>query len=63
VVVTGDAPPVTVAGGYVTACPLPGTPRTVMLAGQAIVGAPGCGVGSFGFPHPLHSTASAATTR
>jgi hypothetical protein len=35
----------------------------VTLAGHAIVGAPGCGVGSFGLPHPLNSAASAAAIR
>jgi len=63
VVVTGDAPPVTVAGGYVTACPLPGTPRTVMFAGHEMVGPAGGGGGSLGFPHPPSNTASAAATR
>jgi hypothetical protein len=57
---TGDVPPVTVGGGYVTDCPLPGTPRVVMFAGHVIVGADGCGVGSFGLLHP--DNAKAATT-
>ena len=51
VIVTGDAPPVTVAGGYVTGCPLPGTPRVVMFAGHVIVGAGGFRPGSFGLLH------------
>src|SRR5262245_12723454 len=63
VVVTGDVPPLTVAGGYVTACPLPGTPCTVMLAGHEMVGAPGVGAGSFGLPQPPRSTASATATK
>ena len=63
VVVTGDVPPVAVAGGYVTACPLPGTPRTVILAGHEIVGAPGVGPGSLGLPHPASNTASATAVR
>jgi hypothetical protein len=41
VIDTGDAPPVTVAGGYVTDSPLPGTPLVVMFAGQVIEGAVG----------------------
>jgi len=60
VVVTGEAPPVTVGGGYVIACPLPETPRAVMFAGHVIVGAEGFGAGSFGLPHA--DTASAAAT-
>jgi hypothetical protein len=51
VIDTGDAPPVTVAGGYVTICPLPGTPRVVMFAGHVIVGAGGFCPGSFGLLH------------
>jgi len=63
VVVTGEAPPVTMAGGYVTAWPLPGTPRTVMLAGHEMVGPAGGGAGSLGFPHPASNTASAVAIR
>ena len=61
VLFTGEAPPVTVGGGYVTDCPPPGTPRVVMFDGHVIVGAEGCGVGSFGLLHADKTTAAATT--
>ena len=61
VVVTGEAPPLTVAGGYVTGWPLPETPRVVMLAGQVIDGAGGCCPGSFGLLHAENPSAAATT--
>ena len=61
VVVTGEAPPVTVAAGYVTGWPLPGTPRVVMFAGHVMTGAGGCCPGSFGLLQADSASATATT--
>ncbi len=63
VVVTGVAPPVTVGGGYVIVCPLPDTPRVVMFAGHVMVGAAGCGAGSFGLLHADSAIETATRTQ
>ena len=45
VIETGEAPPVTVAAGYVTLTGWPSVDACVIEAGQVIVGASGVGVG------------------